>query len=58
MFANAAAVRYIRVDKEMSRGEIAKLEETAKGWGARGLAYMVFRADGEAVLSDREVPFG
>lgn len=47
VFANAAAVRYIRVDKELSRGEIAKLEETAKGWGARGLAYMVFRADGE-----------
>ncbi len=47
VFANAAAVRYIRVDRELSRGEIAKLEETAKGWGARGLAYMVFRADGE-----------
>jgi aspartyl-tRNA synthetase len=47
VFANAAAVRYVRVDKELSRGEIAKLEETAKGWGARGLAYMVFRADGE-----------
>lgn len=47
VFANAAAVRYLRVDKELSRGEIAKLEETAKGWGARGLAYMVFRVDGE-----------
>jgi aspartyl-tRNA synthetase len=47
VFAKAPAVRYLRVDKELSRGEIAKLEETAKGWGARGLAYMVFRADGE-----------
>jgi aspartyl-tRNA synthetase len=47
VFANAAAVRYIRVDKELSRGEITKLEETAKGWGAKGLAYMVFRANGE-----------
>jgi len=47
VFANAAAVRYLRVDKELSRGDIAKLEETAKGWGAKGLAYMVFRPDGE-----------
>ena len=44
---NIAAVRYIRVGKELSRGEITKLEETAKGWGAKGLAYLVFRADGE-----------
>jgi aspartyl-tRNA synthetase len=41
-------VRYVRVAKELSRGEISKLEETAKGWGARGLAYLVFGADGEA----------
>lgn len=47
VFANAAAVRYLRVDKELSRGEITKLEDTAKGWGARGLAYLIFRADGE-----------
>jgi aspartyl-tRNA synthetase len=47
VFANAGAVRYLRVPKELSRGEITKLEETAKGWGARGLAYIVFRADGE-----------
>ena len=47
VFAKAAAVRYIRVERELSRGEIARLEETAKGWGARGLASMVFRADGE-----------
>jgi aspartyl-tRNA synthetase len=48
VFANAGAVRYVRVAKELSRGEISKLEETAKGWGARGLAYLVFGADGEA----------
>ena len=47
VFANAAAVRYLRVDKELSRGELAKLEELVKGWGAKGLAYLVFRADGE-----------
>ena len=47
VFANAGAVRYLRVAKELSRGEISKLEETAKGWGARGLAYLVFGADGE-----------
>jgi aspartyl-tRNA synthetase len=47
VFANAGAVRYLRVDKELSRGDITKLEETAKGWGARGLAYLVFATAGE-----------
>jgi aspartyl-tRNA synthetase len=47
VFANAKAVRYLRVPKELSRGEVQKLEELAKGWGAKGLAYVVFRADGE-----------
>jgi aspartyl-tRNA synthetase len=47
VFAGAGAVRYLRVPKELSRGEIAKLEETAKGWGAKGLAYLIFRTDGE-----------
>jgi aspartyl-tRNA synthetase len=47
VFANAAAVRYLRVDRELSRGEIAKLEELVKGWGAKGLASIVFRSDGE-----------
>ena len=32
---------------ELSRGELAKLEEVAKEWGAKGLAYLVFGADGE-----------
>jgi aspartyl-tRNA synthetase len=47
VFANAKAVRYVSAPKELSRGEIAKLEEVAKGWGAKGLAWIVFRADGE-----------
>jgi aspartyl-tRNA synthetase len=47
VFANAKAVRYLSVPKELSRGEVQKLEELAKGWGAKGLAYVVFRADGE-----------
>ncbi len=47
VFAGAGAVRYLRVAKELSRGDISKLEETAKGWGARGLAYVVFRENGD-----------
>jgi aspartyl-tRNA synthetase len=47
VFANAPAVRFLRVERELSRGEIAKLEELAKGWGASGLASIVFRADGD-----------
>jgi aspartyl-tRNA synthetase len=47
VFANAGAVRYLSVPKELSRGEIGKLEELAKGWGAKGLASIVFRTEGE-----------
>jgi aspartyl-tRNA synthetase len=47
VFADADTVRYLRVDRELSRGEIDKLEDLAKGWGAKGLAYLVFRTDGE-----------
>jgi len=47
VFANAESVRYLRVERELSRGDIDKLEELAKGWGAKGLAYLVFREDGE-----------
>ena len=56
VFANAEAVRYLSVPRELSRAEIQKLEDMAKPWGAKGLAYIVFRADGEISLSDREVP--
>jgi aspartyl-tRNA synthetase len=47
VFASAKAVRYLRVPKELSRGDVQKLEELARSWGAKGLAYIVFRADGE-----------
>src|SRR5881275_839310 len=47
VFAGAAAVRFLRVPGELSRAELAKLEEVAKQWGAKGLAYLVYRQDGE-----------
>ncbi|HEU4941916.1 MAG TPA: aspartate--tRNA ligase [Gaiellaceae bacterium] len=47
VFANAEAVRYLRVPRELSRAEVQKLEDMAKPWGAKGLAYIVFRQDGE-----------
>ena len=49
VFAGAEAVRFLRVPKAFSRGELAKLEELAKEWGAKGLAYLVF--DGGEVRS-------
>jgi aspartyl-tRNA synthetase len=47
VFANASTVRYIEVPKEFSRAELQALETQAKSWGAKGLAYIVFRSDGE-----------
>ena len=47
VFANAEAVRYLSVPRELSRAEVQKLEDMAKPWGAKGLAYIVFREDGE-----------
>ncbi len=47
VFANAEAVRYLQVPRELSRAEVQKLEDMAKPWGAKGLAYIVFREDGE-----------
>jgi aspartyl-tRNA synthetase len=47
VFANAEAVRYLRAPQELSRGDLAKLEEVAKQWGAKGLAYLVAGEDGE-----------
>jgi len=61
VFASAPVVRYLRVPRELSRGEVQKLEDMAKPWGAKGLAYVVFRADGELsspiakFLSEREL---
>jgi aspartyl-tRNA synthetase len=48
VFAKAPCVRFLRVPQEYSRGELAKLEEFAKEWGAGGLAYIVYGEDGEA----------
>jgi aspartyl-tRNA synthetase len=41
VFANAPIVRYIVAPKAFSRAELARLEEIAKEWGAKGLAYLV-----------------
>jgi aspartyl-tRNA synthetase len=47
VFADAPAVRFLRIPQELSRGELAKLEEVAKLWGAKGLAYVIHADDGE-----------
>jgi len=47
VFAGAECVRYLTVPGAMSRGELAKLEDRAKELGAKGLAYLVFDADGD-----------
>jgi aspartyl-tRNA synthetase len=47
VFANAQAVRFLRVPQELSRADLARLEEVAKEWGAKGLAYLVYDEEGE-----------
>ncbi|HEY3050490.1 MAG TPA: aspartate--tRNA ligase [Gaiellaceae bacterium] len=47
VFAEAPAVRYLTVPQEYSRADLEKLEEFAKEWGAKGLAYIVYGEDGE-----------
>jgi aspartyl-tRNA synthetase len=47
VFADAACVRYLTVPQEFSRTDLAALEERAKEWGAKGLAYLVYGEDGE-----------
>jgi aspartyl-tRNA synthetase len=47
VFGGAEAVRFLRVPQELSRGDLAKLEEFAKEWGAKGLAYLVYDEEGE-----------
>jgi aspartyl-tRNA synthetase len=42
VFANAPAVRFLRAPQAFSRAELARLEEFAKTWGAKGLAYLVY----------------
>jgi aspartyl-tRNA synthetase len=61
VFADAPAVRYLTVPKEYSRADLEKLEEYAKEWGAKGLAYIVYGEDEEPrspiakVLSEQEL---
>ena len=47
VFATAPAVRFLRVPRELSRGELDKLEELARRFGAKGLAYLVYGAEAE-----------
>jgi len=47
VFAGAQAVRFLRVPQAFSRADLARLEEVAKEWGAKGLAYIVGAEDGE-----------
>jgi aspartyl-tRNA synthetase len=47
VFAGAETVRFLVVPKAFSRGELQKLEEFAKEWGAKGLAYLVVDESGE-----------
>ncbi|MFN2467012.1 MAG: aspartate--tRNA ligase [Gaiellaceae bacterium] len=47
VFAGAPSVRYLTVPQELSRTDLARLEEVARQWGAKGLAYLVHGADGE-----------
>ena len=61
VFASAETVRYLAVPREFSRAELSRFEDVAKEWGAKGLAYLVFGADGEIrspiakFLSEEEV---
>ncbi len=47
VFATAPAVRFLIVPQAFSRSELEKLEEVAKEWGAKGLAYLVVDDTGE-----------
>ncbi|HEX3254449.1 MAG TPA: aspartate--tRNA ligase [Gaiellaceae bacterium] len=47
VFANAPCVRFLRVPQAFSRTELERLEEVAKEWGAKGLAYLVWDEEGE-----------
>jgi aspartyl-tRNA synthetase len=47
VFAGAEMVRFLVVPRELSRADLARLEEIAKEWGAKGLAYLVYDEQGE-----------
>jgi len=61
VFKNAPTVRYIVAPKAFSRAELGRLEDLAKEWGAKGLAYIVVDESGEVrspiakFLSEREL---
>jgi len=48
VFGGAEAVRCLTVPQELSRAELEDLEEIARSWGAKGLAYVVHDEQGEA----------
>jgi aspartyl-tRNA synthetase len=47
VFANADSVRFLVAPQALSRAELQRLEEFAKEWGAKGLAYLVVDESGE-----------
>ena len=47
VFRSAPTVRYIVAPKAFSRAEVGRLEDLAKEWGAKGLAYIVVDESGE-----------
>jgi len=47
VFAGAPVVRYLVAPRAFSRAELGRLEEIAKEWGAKGLAYLVVDESGE-----------
>jgi aspartyl-tRNA synthetase len=47
VFAQAPCVRFLRVPRELTRADLARLEESAKAWGAKGLAYLVYVGEEE-----------
>jgi aspartyl-tRNA synthetase len=61
VFRSAPAVRYLVAPKAFSRAEVGRLEDLAKQWGAKGLAYIVVDESGEVrspiakFLSEREL---
>ena len=47
VFSGAPCVRFLRVPQELSRAQLERLEEFAKEWGAKGLAYIVYDEEGQ-----------
>jgi aspartyl-tRNA synthetase len=47
VFAGAECVRFIRVPQAYSRAELDRLQDVAKEWGAKGLAYLIVDEEGE-----------